>query len=110
MEKVDVTISIESFRLDVLNYCLGVNSKTTVQKELEKKLEELYIENVSEEMRGYVDSKIKPPTQKAKGKRPAQKPVQQEQQEKTAQGKEHMSEDTEPDAQTSKPLDSSSAT
>ena len=84
MEKVDLTVSIESLKLDVLNYCLDAKGDTTVQKELEKRLEELYTENVSEEMRGYIDSKIKPASSKSKSKRPA--PKVQERENKTPQG------------------------
>lgn len=84
MEKVDLTVSIESLRLDVLNYCLGLKGDTTVQKELENRLEELYAEYVSEEMRGYIDSKIKPAAAKPKAKRPAPKP--QERPDKPAPG------------------------
>lgn len=87
MDKIELTVRIEELRLDVLNYCLKVKGDTTVQIELEKKLEELYEQYVSEETRGYIESKIKPPAgAKPKAKRPAAKPAPQEQQDKPAHG------------------------
>ena len=72
MEKVNLTVSIEELRLDVLGYCLKEKNGSTVQEELEKRLDTLYEEYVSEDMRGYVDSKIKQTLPvKTKGKRAA---------------------------------------
>ena len=59
MEKVELTVSIEEPRLDVLNYFLAQNG-SSAQKELEKMLTELYEKTVPEETRGYVESKIAP--------------------------------------------------
>ena len=63
MEKIELTVSMEEPRLDVLNYFLAQNG-SSAQKELEKMLIELYEKTVPEETRGYVESKIAPPKPK----------------------------------------------
>lgn len=79
MEKPDMTqltVSIETVKLQALNYFMGVKGNASVQKELEKRLKELYEEYISEETRGYIESRIKPvPSNKGKGKRTASKPI-----------------------------------
>ena len=89
MEKIELTVSIESERLDALQYFLSTKEKSTPQKELERALEELYEKYVPAEMREYLDSKCKPSTTRSRPKRPpktsaikpAAEPASQEPQE-----------------------------
>lgn len=74
MEKVNLTVSIESVRLDALQFYLASKENTTPQKELEKMLVEMYEKYVPAETRQYLDSKLKPATTpKSRPKRPAPK-------------------------------------
>ena len=74
MEKVNLTVSIESIRLDALQFFLASKENTTPQKELEKMLAEMYEKYVPAETRLYLDSKLKPPaTAKSRPKKPAPK-------------------------------------
>lgn len=74
MEKVNLTVSIESIRLDALQFFLASKENTTPQKELEKMLGEMYEKYVPAETRLYLDSKLKAPaTTKSRSKKPAPK-------------------------------------
>lgn len=56
MGKTELTVNIETERLDVLNYFLK-QENTSAQKELQKRLTELYEQKVPAETRGYIDSR-----------------------------------------------------
>lgn len=74
MEKVNLTVSIESVRLDALHFYLASKENTTPQKELEKMLVEMYEKYVPAETRQYLDSKLKSSgAAKSRPKRPAAK-------------------------------------
>ena len=74
MEKVNLTVSIESIRLDALQFFLASKENTTPQKELEKMLAEMYEKYVPAETRLYLDSKLKSPaTAKSRSKKPVPK-------------------------------------
>jgi len=60
MEKVNLTVSIESERLDALAYFMSVKDNTTPQKELERAFEEMYEKYVPEDTRNYLKNKMKP--------------------------------------------------
>jgi|GEM_PF-2612679 len=59
MDKVELTISIERERMDVLSFFLRDKDNSSVQKEMEQALQELYERCVPEETRRYVDSRCK---------------------------------------------------
>ncbi|MBR0312624.1 MAG: hypothetical protein IJQ98_09570 [Oscillospiraceae bacterium] len=105
MEKVELTVSIEEPRLDVLNYYLEQDG-SNAQKELERMLVEMYESKVPEVTRAYIDSKItphkikrqpraspKPPVHKAVEDKKAVDAVPEQQraniQQGTAQEQEH---------------------
>lgn len=81
MEKVNLTVSIESIRLDALQFFLASKENTTPQKELEKMLTEMYEKYVPAETRQYLDSKLKPPS--TTKKKPAAKTVSSKSDNKT---------------------------
>ena len=74
MDKIDLTVSIESVRLDALRFYLEAKENTTPQKELEKMLSEMYEKYVPAETRQYLDSKLKTAAApKSRPRRPAPK-------------------------------------
>ena len=60
MEKVELKVTMEPERLDVLRYFLSAKEKSTPQKELQRALDALYEKYVPAEMREYLDNKCKP--------------------------------------------------
>ena len=70
MEKIELTVSIEQERLNVLNYFLA-QENTSAQKELERMLTELYESKVPQETRGYIDSMVAPPPKPRRPPRPS---------------------------------------
>lgn len=67
MEKTELSISIESERLEALTFYLQKEKTTTLQKELGKMLEELYEKTVPADVRDYIGSRCKkPPAPKTK--------------------------------------------
>lgn len=66
LEKVSITLSIEDYKLDALEYALRKDG-TSVQKRMENTLNELYELSVPPDVRDYVESRNAP----AKPKRPA---------------------------------------
>ncbi len=69
MEKTELTISIETERLEALTFYLQKEKTTTLQKELGKMLEELYEKTVPADVRDYIGSRCKkPPAPKPKTK------------------------------------------
>ena len=73
MDKVDLTVSIESVRLDALRFYLEAKENTTPQKELEKMLAEMYEKYVPAETRQYLDSKLKSAAPRPRPRRTAPK-------------------------------------
>ena len=74
MEQVDLTVSIDSVRLDALQFYLSKKENTTLQTVLEKMLVEMYEKYVPAETRQYLDSKIMPTAvPKTRAKRQATK-------------------------------------
>lgn len=65
MEKVKITLNIDDYKLDALEYALKKNGET-VQKRMEDALNKLYETAVPADVRDYVESKNAP----AKPKRP----------------------------------------
>lgn len=77
MEKTELSISIESERLEALTFYLQKEKTTTLQKELGKMLEELYEKTVPADVRDYIGSRCKKsPTPKTKTK-PITKEIKQ---------------------------------
>ncbi len=69
MEKTELTISIETERLEALTFYLQKEKTTTLPKELGKMLEELYEKTVPADVRDYIGSRCKkPPAPKPKTK------------------------------------------
>lgn len=69
MEKTELSISIETERLEALTFYLQKEKTTTLQKELGKMLEELYEKTVPADVRDYIGSRgKKPPAPKPKTK------------------------------------------
>lgn len=60
MEKTELTVSMESERLEALRYFLAAKNKRTPQKELQRALEELYETYVPAETRAYLDARCRP--------------------------------------------------
>ena len=60
MEKTELTVSMESERLEALRYFLAAKNKRTPQKELQRALEELYETYVPAETRAYLDARGRP--------------------------------------------------
>lgn len=65
MEKVNITLNIEDYKLDALEYALKKDG-SSVQRRMEDALNELYETAVPAEVRDYVESRNAP----AKPKRP----------------------------------------
>ena len=61
MDKVELKVSIETERLNALCFFMSSQGNTTPQKELERKVQELYEEYVPADTREYLASKIKSP-------------------------------------------------
>ena len=72
MDKTELTVSIETERLEALTLYLQKEKTTTLQKELGKMLEELSEKTVPEAVRYYFDSRGKKAAPQ-KPKRPTQK-------------------------------------
>jgi len=69
MEKTELTISIETERLEALTFYLQKEKAASLQKELGKMLEELYEKTVPADVRDYIGSRCKkPPAPKPKTK------------------------------------------
>jgi hypothetical protein len=80
MEKVQLTVIIESERLDALKFFMSSKEKITPQKALERALEEMYEKYVPADTREYLDSKRKPAAPvRPRPKRPAKAEPQQQQ-------------------------------
>lgn len=59
MDKVELKVSIETEQLNALCFFMSSKGNTTPQKELERKVQELYEEYVPADTREYLASKIK---------------------------------------------------
>lgn len=59
MEKTEFKISVETERLEALVFFLQKEKASSLQKELGKKLEELYEETVPFDVRAYIDGRLK---------------------------------------------------
>lgn len=66
MEKHEITLSLDSERMDSLAFYLK-EENTTVQKKMDEALRQLYEKTVSESVREYLDAKSAP----QRPKRPA---------------------------------------
>lgn len=72
MEKTELTISMETERMEALSYFLQKKGNASLQKELGKVLEKLYEETVPAEVRDYIDGRLK----KSAAAKPKPKPAQ----------------------------------
>ena len=84
MEKTELTVSMESERLEALRYFLAAKNKRTPQKELQRALEELYETYVPAETRAYLDTRRRPDRHRAR--RPVTSKATQIQKEEAADG------------------------
>ena len=69
MDKTSLSISLDTERLDALNYYLLKEKTSSLQKELGRMVEELYEKTVPPDVRDYIDSRGKkaaPPKPKVK--------------------------------------------
>ena len=69
MDKTSLSISMDTERLDALNYYLLKEKTSSLQKELGRMVEELYEKTVPPDVRDYIDSRGKkaaPPKPKVK--------------------------------------------
>lgn len=71
MAKVNITVAIDDYKLDALEYALK-KENATVQKSMERALAELYEKTVPPEIRDYIEN-ARAPT-KTKPKKPKPKP------------------------------------
>ena len=73
MDKVELTVSIEQEIMNAISIYLNKNGRGSVQKELEKRVAELYDEAVPEQVREYIGLRFQQASVKPHNKRPAQK-------------------------------------
>ena len=59
MEKIEITLAFDGEKLDALEYALR-KERTTVQKQMDEALRQLYETKVPEAVRDYLDNKNKP--------------------------------------------------
>ena len=75
MEKTELTVSLETERMDALQYFLE-KEYTTPQKQMEEALAALYEKYVPADLREYLDSRLKPPAAaRPRPRRPAHPPA-----------------------------------
>ena len=60
MEKTEVTVSIETDKLDAITFYLQQKGASTFSKELGAALEKLYQETVPQDVREYIEGRKKP--------------------------------------------------
>ena len=77
MEKTEVTLSIETEKLEAITHYLQKKGNASLQKELGKVLEKLYEETVPPDVREYIDGKLKRASAKPRPK-PAPKTNEKE--------------------------------
>lgn len=63
MEKVEIKLSIDEYRMRALTFYLG-KENSTVQKKMDESLRRLYEEAVPEEVREFLDAMAAPPKPK----------------------------------------------
>ena len=73
--KETLTISIDAEVMRALNIYLSKNGAGSVQKELEKRLRELYDEAVPDPVREYIGMRFRPTVTKSRPKKPAKAPA-----------------------------------
>ena len=71
MDKTELTVSMETERMEALSYFLQKKGNASLQKELGKVLEKLYEETVPAEVRDYIDGRQK----KSAATKPKPKPA-----------------------------------
>ena len=71
MDKTELTVSMETERMEALSYFLQKKGNASLQKELGKVLEKLYEETVPEDVREYIDAKLR----RAQNTKPKPKPA-----------------------------------
>ena len=59
MAKIEITLAFDSEKMDALEYALR-KERTTVQKQMDEALRQLYETKVPEAVRDYLDNKNKP--------------------------------------------------
>ena len=84
MEKTELTVSMESERLEALRYFLAAKNKRSPQKELQRALEELYETYVPAETRAYLDARCRPDS--GRRRRPRGSKAAQTQKEEATDG------------------------
>ena len=60
MEKIEITVSFDSEKLDALKFYLK-KEESTVQKKMDEAMRQLYEQSVPEAVREYLDAKNTPP-------------------------------------------------
>ena len=70
---VEITISIEQTKLNAMNFYLG-KSGSSVLKELQKRVAEIYEQTVPEPTREYLDFMIKPTPARTRARKPPKAP------------------------------------
>ena len=63
MAKIEITLAFDGEKMDALEYALR-KERTTVQKQMDEALRQLYETKVPEAVRDYLDNKNKPAPQK----------------------------------------------
>ena len=63
MAKIEITLTFDGEKMDALEYALR-KERTTVQKQMDEALRQLYDTKVPEAVRDYLDNKNKPAPQK----------------------------------------------
>ena len=71
MEKAEVSIAFEKEKLEALEYCLR-KERTSVQKQMDEALRQLYESKVPEPVREYLESKTAPASRPRRIPRPNQ--------------------------------------
>ena len=70
MDKIELKVTMEPERLDALRYFLSEQEKSTPEKELQRRLDELYEKYVPADTRAYLDHKRRPPAARPRPRRP----------------------------------------
>lgn len=71
MEKVELIVTLEAEKIKALSYALSDKGGGTVQKELEKRVAQMYEELVEPGVRGYIDYVIASQAPRSHAKKPS---------------------------------------
>ena len=70
MEKVEIKVAFEKERLEALEYCLR-KERTSVRKQMDEALRQLYENKVPEPVREYLESRAEPAARPKRPPRPS---------------------------------------